>query len=113
MEEAAGDGSLISEFKKKFGFKSDEDVAFVLDVSRSQVTDWKNKHRPMPWGIRFRMLDHLGYAYARDLVTKFLSPEEHEKLIEIDCMRMKRWAEERKEKKRKKAEKRGDQENHG
>ena len=78
-----GDEKLITAFKEKYNLKEVE-IAFVLDVSRSQITNWKTGHRPMPWSIRARIADHIGLIGVRDFVLLFLDCIEHERLLFVE-----------------------------
>lgn len=79
---------LLDAFKRKFGLETDADVAYVFDVTRPQIVDWRTEHRPIPMAIKWRLLDHLGYAGVRDTVLYFLPEEQHKALKKLDSERM-------------------------
>lgn len=89
---------LIDAFKRKFNLDSETDVAVILDVSTSVLGQWRTSHRPMPVSVKFRLLDHLGYAWARDALAFFVPEDVHATLIADDMERMLQRAHEKAEK---------------
>jgi hypothetical protein len=79
---------LLDAFKTKFGIETDADLAYVFDVTRPQVADWRAGHRPIPMLIKWRLLDHLGYAWVRDAVLHFVAEDEHRVFKQRDSERM-------------------------
>lgn len=94
MSEQNGDAKLIDKFKEKYQLK-DIELAFVLDVPRSQITNWKTGHRPMPWPMRARIAEHVDLIGVRDFVLLFLDKEDHERLMQEDKKRLLLSVEER------------------
>jgi len=83
---------LIDSFKSKFGFQHDTDVAFVLQVPKWQLGDWKAERKPMPVPVKFRLLDHIHdetrFPEVILYASMFVDMNEHENAMQEEKARI-------------------------
>lgn len=71
--------SLIEEVKLRLSLSTDADLAYVLGEKPHIVSGWKTERRPIPVGVKLRLLDHIKFSPdIKKLAAVFVEIEEHE-----------------------------------
>lgn len=80
---------LISKFKALFKIATDADLAHVLGEKPYIVSGWKTERRPIPVGVKLRLLDHIKFSPdIKRLAAVFVESEEHEVQLLQDLDRL-------------------------
>lgn len=80
---------LIDQVKVKLSLETDSDLAYVLGEKPYIVSGWKTNRRPIPVGVKFRMLDHVAFSTEiKKLAAVFVDAKEHEVQLTQDLDRL-------------------------
>jgi hypothetical protein len=80
---------LIEEVKLKLSLPTDADLAYVLGEKPYIVSGWKTERRPIPVGIKMRLLDHIKFSPdIKKLAAVFVESEEYEVQLLQDLDRL-------------------------
>lgn len=80
---------LIEKYKEKYGMPSNEAAAATLGIAASHLSAYVNDKRPMPIAMKFRLLQHIGFAGNIEKVAAcFVDIEEHFSLMSADQNRI-------------------------
>ena len=80
---------LIEKFKNQYGLPSNEAAAASLGIAASHLSAYVNDKRPMPIAMKFRLLQHIGFASNVERIAAcFVDIEEHFSLMSADLNRI-------------------------
>ncbi|OYU30721.1 MAG: hypothetical protein CFE39_11960 [Comamonadaceae bacterium PBBC2] len=80
---------LIEEVKLKFSLSTDADLAYVLGEKPYIVSGWKTERRPIPVGVKLRLLDHIKFSPdIKKLAAVFVESKEYEVQLLQDLDRL-------------------------
>lgn len=81
--------SLVDAFKRKFGLVSDGEAAKVLGVPGPHLSGYVTGSRPMPMGLKFRLLEHTGFSSETGRFAElFMGANEFKVAVQDDLDRL-------------------------
>ena len=81
--------TLIEEVKIKLDLPTDADLAYVLGEKPYIVSGWKTERRPIPVGVKLRLLDHIKFSTEiKKIAAVFVESEEYEVQLLQDLDRL-------------------------
>jgi transcriptional regulator with XRE-family HTH domain len=81
------DKELLTQLQRRFECKTSTDLAAVLGVSSSYLSQIRAGHLTMSVKVRLRALDKLGYVVARDALLSVTPKKIKSTLKKIDNLR--------------------------
>lgn len=81
------DKELLTQLQRRFECKTNTDLAAVLGVSGSYLSQIRTGHLTMSVKVRLRALDKLGYVVARDALLSVTPRKIKSTLKKIDNLR--------------------------
>jgi transcriptional regulator with XRE-family HTH domain len=81
------DKELLAQLQRRFECKTSTDLAVVLGVSSSYLSQIRAGHLTMSVKVRLRALDKLGYVVARDALLSVTPKKIKSTLKKIDNLR--------------------------
>jgi hypothetical protein len=81
------DKELLAQLQRRFECKTSTDLAAVLGVSSSYLSQIRAGHLTMSVKVRLRALDKLGYVVARDALLSVTPKKIKSTLKKIDNLR--------------------------
>lgn len=77
----------IEQYKQRFGFTSDAQVASDLGITRGALNNFTRGHAPWPTALKIAILDRLGYAVTRNVLLGLVPQREAAHFLELDHAR--------------------------
>lgn len=73
--------SRIDDLKERFKLNTDVKTARLLSVSPTMLANVRSGHTPIPIGLKFTILDKLGYLWTRERLLLLVPPDIRERVV--------------------------------